>query len=37
MASPAKVSDFPLLAAIAAYKEGKQAPHWVQNYMPHPL
>lgn len=27
----------PLLAAIAAYKAGKQAPHWVQNYMPRSL
>lgn len=33
MASPAKVSDFPLLAAIAACKAGKQAPHWVQSYL----
>lgn len=30
----ATVRSKPLLAAIAAYKAGKQAPHWVQNYMP---
>ena len=34
MASPAKMPDFPLLAAIAAYNAGEQAPHWVQRYMP---
>lgn len=29
----AKMSDSPLLAAIAACKEGKQAPHWVPSYL----